>query len=122
MIAPRRKTVVLSALLMMGGAVLMASVMSGGFLNLVKSLIASGAGHSNLSGGTLTLSHSVGQPNAGAMIGGNFELVSGYQAGPLGVLAPQPSTGTIPAAAVVCGIPLGVSTNAVVTASRRRCP
>ena len=88
----------------------MATGMSGGIFQVVKSLIG-GAGSSSLSGGLYALTHSLGQSNAITMTGGAYELTSGYQLGG-GVLG---STPTIPSPVVDSGVLIGVSTTGTVT-------
>lgn len=111
MLSRRAKLIALSAFLALSAGGLMATVMSGGLLQIIASVMG-GAGSSTLAGGNLSLSHSVGQPNVIAMTGGAFELISGYQMEFNGVLG---STPTLPSPVVDAGVSIGVSTTGTVT-------
>jgi hypothetical protein len=98
------------------GAVAVAGAISGGVFELIKTLSVSSGGGVGGAGGAFTLDHSVGQPNATTMTGGLFSLTSGYH-GEITAAGPVPTvaTVTIPATALVTGLPMGVPVNAAPT-------
>ncbi len=118
---PARKVgrLALVLFLTLSGTVLVAGVLTGGLFQIYKSLSSSGGGNANVTGGTFALAHSFGQPNAAVMSGGAFTLESGYhtESGAASLLPPAVSSTTIPELYVNGGLPLGVSTGAVLTVS-----
>lgn len=100
------KIILACGFLLLCGTLLFAVVMSDGLFQMVKTLLVSGGGSSNKTGGPYSLVQSVGQPNAQILRGGPYELDSGYHGGSLG--APEIVSVAFSSQAVVVGIPAGV--------------
>jgi hypothetical protein len=108
------KIILACGLLLLCGSLLFAVAMSGGLFQMLKTLIVSGGGSANQTGGPYSLASSVGQPNAQILRGGPYELRSGYHsyALPSPSAAPQIVSVAISSQVVWEGIPTGVPWNA----------